>query len=190
MSVIRLSAVCLGSFLSIATILANPTPGDDNQVPVAAAAGGKPPGGAIHRGSGGVGFGAPHREDQLDALRLILEPAADDWKRISPKLDNLLTAKAKMATGAGMNWTRSHNAKPLYKPSAAQPGTAPGKAMQDVRDVVADVDASNETIAEKMAAVRAARKKARADYEAAEEELIATVTPRQHAILMTLGVVE
>ena len=82
------------------------------------------------------------------------------------------------------------DAKPAYKPSAAQPDTFAGKAMQNVRDAVADKDASDEALATKMAAVREARKKARAEYEAAEKELIAAVTPRQQAVLMTLGVVE
>jgi hypothetical protein len=41
-----------------------------------------------------------------------------------------------------------------------------------------------------MAAVRDARKTARADYDAAQKELIDAVTARQQAILMTLGVVE
>jgi hypothetical protein len=41
-----------------------------------------------------------------------------------------------------------------------------------------------------MAVVRDAKKIARADYEAAQKELIYATTPRQQAILMTLGVVE
>jgi hypothetical protein len=211
MSAVRLSAICLGSLILIAPTLARPGPGDEvGMLPASApandkptlekpvdgrAAGGRaagdiPPGAAIGRGAGGVGFGAPHREDQLDALKEILEAGDEAWKKLSPKVEKVLAAKADMNTGAGMNWTRSNNARPVYKPSAAQPDTVPGKAMQDVRDAAANKDASDQALAEKMAAVRAARKQARGQYEAAEKALIAALTPRQQAILMTLGVVE
>jgi hypothetical protein len=41
-----------------------------------------------------------------------------------------------------------------------------------------------------MTAVRDARKAARTEFETAQKELIEAITPRQQAILMTLGVVE
>jgi hypothetical protein len=78
----------------------------------------------------------------------------------------------------------------VFQASTARVDTAPGRAMQDVRDAVADEKASKEQLTAKIAAVRKARQKARADYEAAQRELADAVTPRQLAVLMTLGVVE
>ena len=108
----------------------------------------------------------------------------------SVKLEKVLAAKNNLNTGAGMNWTTSSDRKPEFKPSASKPDTGPGRALQSVRDGVADEALSDEALAKRMTAVREARKQARADYDAAQAELIAAITPRQQALLMILGVVE
>jgi hypothetical protein len=142
------------------------------------------------RGTGGVGFNGKSPGDQLAAIRSLIDASDDEWKAMSPKVEKVIQAKREMSTGAGMNWTSSNNAKPVFQASTARVDTAPGRAMQDVRDAVADEKASKEELTAKIAAVRKARQKARADYEAAQRELADAVTPRQLAVLMTLGVVE
>jgi hypothetical protein len=152
---------------------------------------GRGPGGAqAGRGAAGAGFNAKHAQDQLAALKGYLELGEDEWKVLSPKIEKVFLAKQKTNTGAGMNWTSSNNAKPAFQPSNAKPDTAAGKAMRDVRDAVADQAASDQELVKRMAAVREARQKARAEYEAAQKDLIAAISPRQQAVLMTLGVVE
>jgi hypothetical protein len=142
------------------------------------------------QGGGGVGFSGPNQQRQLAMIQHLLNADDAAWQKISPKVEKVLAAKQAMSTGAGMNWTSHNNQPPVVQPSIAKPDTAPGKALQAVRDAVADEKASDEALAKSIAAVRDAKKTARADYDAAQKELIDAVTPRQQAILMTLGVVE
>ncbi len=143
------------------------------------------------QGSGGVGFSAKHAEDQLTAIRDILGVTDDgEWGALAPKIAKVITAKQGMSSGAGMKWTSSNNAKPTFAASDATPATAPGKAMQELREAVAEPEASKDALAGRVAAMRKARQKARADYEAAQQALLGALTPRQEAILMTLGVLD
>jgi hypothetical protein len=62
--------------------------------------------------------------------------------------------------------------------------------MQAVRDAVADTASTDADFTKKIAAVREARQKAKKAYEDAQKALSEATTPRQQAILMTLGVIE
>jgi hypothetical protein len=62
--------------------------------------------------------------------------------------------------------------------------------MQELRDVAAQPDAPKDALAGRVAAMRKVRQKARADYDAAQQALLGALTPRQEAILMTLGVLD
>jgi len=141
-------------------------------------------------GGAGAAFSQTHRQEMLDALKEKLEMSDDDFKALSPKIEKALDAKQKMSTGAGMNWSSMNGGKLVYKVSEAKVDSEPGKAMQDVREAVADKEMSNEEVAKKIAAVREAREKTKADFEAAQKELSDALTPRQQAVLMTLGVIE
>jgi Spy/CpxP family protein refolding chaperone len=147
------------------------------------------PAGAV-RGSAGTGFVGKHAQDQLAALRDPIEVDDAEWKKLSPKIEKVIVAKQNMNSGAGMQWTSSNNAKPVFKAAEGKPATPAGKAMQAVRDAVADIETPADELTKKIAAARLARQKARAEHEAAMLELIDALTPRQQAILMTFGVVE
>src|SRR5688572_1745758 len=175
MSIVKLSAVLLGSFVLIFSTAAQPA---------------QRGGAGNFRGTAGAGFNAKHTQDQLAAIQEQLGTIDEDWKTLSPKVEKVIVAKQNMNTGAGMNWTASNNAKPTFEASKSKPDTAPGKAMQGVRDALVDDDATAEQLEQKMAAARAARQKARENYEAAQNDLIDEITPRQQAVLMTLGVIE
>jgi hypothetical protein len=142
------------------------------------------------QGGGGVGFAGPNLQRQVAMIQRLLNADDDAWQKLSPKVEKVLVAKQAMSTGAGMNWTSHNNQPPVVQPSTAKPDTAPGKALQAVRDAVTDEKASDDVLAKSMAVVRDAKKIARAEYDAAQKELIDATTPRQQAILMTLGVVE
>ena len=172
-------AVVLCSLLLIATTSAQPAP----PAP--------PPGaGPNFKGAGGVGFSGKNTKEQLAAIKDLLAAADDDWQTLSPKVERVLAAKQNLNTGAGMNWTSQNGFKPVVQASTSRPDTPAGKALQAVRDAVTDPAASDEDLSRKMAAVREARQKARIEYQTAQNELISATSPRQQAILMTLGVIE
>jgi hypothetical protein len=185
MSAARVSLIVLAvSILTLSTSFAQPAgPG----VPRGKAA---PAAGPGFRGTGGTGSSPISKQFQLDAIKDQLSLSDDEWKALSPKVEKAIDAKLKLNTGAGMNWTSSNGSKPAFQASTARPDTPAGKAMQDVREAAADEAASSEELVKRIAAVREARKKARADYEAAQQELNDALTPRQQAVLMTLGVIE
>jgi hypothetical protein len=177
MSTIPFRALCLTLLLLAPAIaLAQPGQGQGGQRQVS--------------GSGGIGFNGKSPGDQLAAIRSMMDVSDDEWKAMAPKIEKVIHAKRETATGAGMNWTSSNNAKPVFQASTTRVDTAPGRAMQDVRDAAVDEKATKEELTAKIAAVRKARQKARADYEAAQQSLADAVTPRQLAVLMTLGIVE
>ena len=199
MSVVRrMMTVSIASLLAIGSTLARPAPDTDAGAPRVADGAAAEPASALAppvavnevRGAGGVGFNGPNQKMQVEVLKLMLDAGDDEWKLLAPKIEKVLAARQNTNTGAGMNWTTSNKAGPQFKASTSKPDTGPGKALQAVRDAVADETTSKEDLAKRMAAVRDVRKKARADYEAAQHELIETATPRQQAILMTLGVIE
>jgi len=184
--VVRIAVIGIVSTLLIASTLAREAPDLTNE------AAGPPTGAAGERrgGSGGVGFGPIGIEVQLKTLQKVLKVSdEDEWKGLAPKLERVLIARQNMNTGARIRWQSRNGAKPIVEASDAKPDTAPGKAMQAVRDAIAE-EASDEQLAKAMAAVREARRQARAEFDAAQEALTAALTPRQEALLMTLGVVE
>lgn len=197
MPVVRTPLISLASLLLIAPATARPTTRPDAEPPPAAVtAADAPPapvaaGGNV-RGGGGIGFSGPRRAEQLLAIRHLLGADDDDagWKTLSPMVAKVLLAKQNTSSGAGMNWTVSNDAGPVFLPSSAKPDTGPGRAMQDVRAAVADPQASNEQLARTIAAARDARQRARAEYEAAQTDLIAALTARQQAILLTIGLLD
>ncbi|MBA3272810.1 MAG: hypothetical protein H0T11_02920, partial [Chthoniobacterales bacterium] len=153
MSILKISAMCLGSLMLIASAVAQPAPG-----PVA----GAPPGAPKVGGTVGVGMSAQHRQKQLDAIKDKLQATDDEWGTLSPAIEAVLDTKQNMSTGAGMSWSSSNNGKPAFQTMVSKTDTGPGNAMQEVRDAVDNRDASDEVLVEKMSAVREARQKARA----------------------------
>ena len=171
MSVFKLSLVCVAGFVAVCvTSLAQPAPAG--------------------RGTAGSGFIGKHTQDQLAALRSVVEVTDAEWQTLSPKIEKVLVAKQNMNSGAGMTFTSSTSAKPVFKAANGKPATSAGKAMQAVRDGLADAATSPEELTKRIAAAREARQTARAEYEAAMLELVDALSPRQQAILMTFGVLE
>jgi hypothetical protein len=185
MSIVRFwPTLTLAALFVAATASAQPQPAPGRRGQ--AGAGGGPP----VRGLAGAGFNARNKKDQLIAIKDLLKVNDEEWAGLSPKVDRVITAKMNTSTGAGMNFQSANNMKPSFHASNSTPDSDAGRAMQAVREAVADEAASDEQLAKTMADVRAAKRKARAEYDAAQEELLAATTPRQQAVLMTLGVVE
>jgi hypothetical protein len=158
-------------------------------------AAGRPGGGGAGRGGQarvmtGTGGGIQNRPQMLAAIKDQLDISDDDWDKLSPKIEKVLDAKRNLATGAGMSWSSQNGAPPVYKISDATPSTPAGKAMQDLRAALQDKDTPPDQITQKLAALKEAIDQARTDLAAAQKELNEALTPRQQAVLATLGVTE
>src|SRR5207249_4961862 len=126
----------------------------------------------------------------LEAIKGQMEASDEEWEKISPKIEKLLDAKHNLSTGAGMSWSSQNGAAAVFKPSNANVDTPAGKAMQEVRAALEDKETPADEITRKLAALQEAIEKARAELATARQELKDALTPRQLAILATLGVME
>lgn len=180
--------------------------------PPAAAAAAKSGGSAGYSGGSG---GDPLRFRQLTsaAIRERLGADEEQWKLLWPKVEKVMEAQRNARTGAGMSFSSGPVIKGTPPPGAGGPprgaqmaggssgggamdaDTPAGRAMQQIRAALeqpagAASAASDAELTEKLAAMRAARDAARADVVAAQRELHDACSPRQEAVLVTLGLLE
>jgi Spy/CpxP family protein refolding chaperone len=156
-------------------------------------AGGAGKGGQPGAGQAGAGPGNPaqFQQQMLDMIKEKLEATDEEWSALSPKIDKVMEAQRNARTGAGMTVTRnSANGQSARSTGGGNVNTPPGKAMQEVRTTLDDKDASPEEITRKLAAMREARDKARADLADTQKALKEKLTPRQEAVLVTLGILD
>jgi len=136
------------------------------------------------------GVGMAQKERTLGAIKEQLGVTDDEWEKLSPKIEKVLDAKRNTTSGAGLSWSSTNGGAPVFKVSNGKMDTPLGKAMQDVRDAVDDKDTPPEEITKRISALKEAREKAKTDYVAAQKELADVLTPRQQAILSTIGTLE
>jgi len=168
---------------AVSIVVAQPVPNGQPPAGAANAAGGPRFSGS---GSVGVGDSPQHRQAMLDAMKDQLSATDKEWETLLPRIQKVMDARRATQTGAGISWRSSNGGAPIITAGSAI-DTPPGKAMQEVRTALDDKDTSNDDILKKLAAMREAREKARADLAAAQKELKEACTPRQEAILVTLG---
>jgi hypothetical protein len=159
-----------------------------------------PGGGAVGVGGGGGGAGqvrvvggvggAQNRQQMLDAIKDQLAATDEEWNTLSPKLEKLLDAKRDMQSGAGMSWTATNGRAPVFRVSDRNTDTPVGQAMAAVRAALEDKETSAQEITKRLSALKEAREKARIQLDSAQTDLKRAISPRQEAVLQTLGVVE
>jgi hypothetical protein len=147
-------------------------------------------------GGGGMriaaGFGGPgqRKQAQMNEIHDRLEVSDDEWDKISPKLDRYFDARNNVISGAGLSWSVQNGGAPVFKVSDAHIDTPVGKAMQDIRDALQDKDTPPEELTKRIDAFKEALDKAKAEVAAAQKDLKDALTPRQQAILATMGFIE
>jgi len=174
--------------------------------------GGQPPGGNSGHFGGTGADPLRFRQLAMSTIRAKLAVADDEqWKSLWPKIEKVLRAQRNARTGASMSMSSPAMVKGTPPPNVtipsqrSQPPTAGGasraanadappaeRAMEQVRaalDQPATSD-SDADLAEKLAAMRVARDAARAELAAAQKELHDACSPRQEAVLVTLGLLE
>ena len=168
-----------------------------------AGAGGQSPGGGASGHFGGTGSDPLRfRHLTMNAVRAKLAADDEQWKSLWPKIEKVLEAQRNARTGAGMSLSSPAmvkgnppaNALPPQRPqgagAAAVVETAAGSAMQQIRAALENQQTSDEELLKQVTAMRAARDIARAELAAAQKDLHDACSPRQEAVLVTLGVLE
>ncbi|MDB5298261.1 MAG: hypothetical protein JWO31_4244, partial [Phycisphaerales bacterium] len=74
--------------------------------------------------------------------------------------------------------------------AAAQPESPVAKAATELRTVTENKEAPASDITAKLAALREAKLKAKAELATAQKELTEVVTPKQEAILVSMGTLD
>jgi Spy/CpxP family protein refolding chaperone len=149
----------------------------------------RPPNGGGQSGHAGQVDPAKFEQAIYDAIKEKLDVTEAEWDAIQPKLETVRQAQANTRSGAGMGIASAQGGVARAQ-SGANVDTPLGHAMSDLRTALDEKDASVEDLVKKMAAVREAREKAREELKKAEEDLKTSITPRQQAILITLGQLE
>ena len=193
-------------------VLACPVTAGADTPPAHGGGGGQPPGGNSGHFGGTGADPLRFRQLAMSTIRAKLAVADDEqWKSLWPKIEKVLRAQRNARTGASMSMSSPAMVKGTPLPNVtipsqrSQPPTAGGasgaanadappaeRAMEQVRaalDQPATSD-SDADLAEKLAAMRVARDAARAELAAAQKELHDACSPRQEAVLVTLGLLE
>src|SRR5687767_4322000 len=169
-----------------------------------AGAGGQSPGGGASGHFGGTGSDPLRfRHLTMNAVRAKLAADDEQWKSLWPKIEKVLEAQRNARTGAGMSFSSPAmvkgnppaNAMPPQRPPIGGAGagvvdTPAGRAMQQIRAALENQQTSDEELLKQVTAMRAARDIARAELAAAQKDLHDACSPRQEAVLVTLGVLE
>ncbi len=130
------------------------------------------------------GAGAGNGADRFTAfIKERLAVTDDEWKVLSPKLDNVRNIQRDMRGGGGFGGRRGGA-------PADAPTTPVAKASQELRTALDNKDTAAEDIAKKLTAYREAREKAKAALTAAQKELKEVLTARQEALLVTMGMLD
>jgi hypothetical protein len=135
---------------------------------------------------------AQARERYLTSIKERLGASDDEWKVLQPKLEKVMTAQREGRAGFGFGGGggRRGGGGNGGGDQPQQPTTAVGTASQDLNKALESKDTPAEEIAKKLTALREAREKAKADTAAAQKELKEILTPRQEAVLVTMGMLD
>jgi hypothetical protein len=166
------------------------------------------PGRGQARGRGDSGPG-DMRERMMNDLREQVGAGEDEWKELAAKIEKVMSCQRDLQVGMGGPGGAGGPGRfgPPDGPGGPggpggradrdrrgnEGGMAPGKvaqALRELRMLLRKEDAPAAEIAAKVTAVREARDKARARLQAAQKELKASVTPRQEAVLVAMGMLD
>ena len=77
---------------------------------------------------------------------------------------------------------------------SSAPATAPqavtlAQSLTDLQKAIADPEATDKQLLDLLKVVRSARQKAKADFDAAQQELLLVLTPDQQVVLTNMGLI-
>jgi Spy/CpxP family protein refolding chaperone len=135
---------------------------------------------------GGFGDPAQFREMMMNRIKERLEAKDDEWQVLQPKIDKLMTAQREQMAGRFGGFGRSRGGER----GGDQPSTPVASAARELESALENKETSPDSIAAKLAALREARAKAKAGLETAQKDLKEVLTPRQEAVMVSMGMLE
>ena len=144
-----------------------------------------------NRGGGGFDM-AQFQEMRLNRTKERLAASEEEWQVLKPKIEKVWTAQAAANPMSGMFGGRGRGGdgggdrggNDNRQRSAAE------TAARELRDTLENKEAAADQIAAKLAALREARAKAKGELESAQKDLKEVLTPRQEAVMVSLGTLD
>jgi hypothetical protein len=155
---------------------------------------------AQDQGRGGRGGFNPEqfRKMMMDRMQEALGATPDEMQVLSPKIEKVMTAQRDaMAGRMGMFGRGGRGGQGRGGQGGGgqgggfqMPETPVSKAAAELSTTLENKDAPEADIAAKLTALREARAKARAELEAAQKDLQGVLTPRQEAVMVSMGMLD
>ena len=155
------------------------------------------------RGQRGNFDPAAFREQQNQRTRERLGASEEEWKVLQPRIEKVQTAQRNYSSGGrggfgggggpGGTGGRTRGGNPGdAQPAAATttPESPVAKAAGELRTVTENKEAAAADVKAKLDAYRAARAKAKEELAAAQKELTELLTPKQEAVLVSMGMLD
>ena len=155
--------------------------------------------GARGPAAGGQGRRDPEqmRQMYLQRVKDALAATDEEWKVLSPKIENIqgLSRQLRMGGGGGRMGMGATGTAPATTPAPARPATqreltGVEKAVQNVRTTLDNKEATADQIKSALKALREAREKVKEELAKAQGEVRELVTARQEAELVLLGLLD
>ncbi len=148
---------------------------------------------------------AAFREQMNQRMRERLGASEEEWKVLQPRIEKVTTAQRNYSSrgggfggftgGGGPGGGRTRG--PGGGEGGATAGAAPtqpespvAKAASELRAITENKEAAAADVKAKLDAYRAAKAKAKDELAAAQKELIELITPKQEAILVSMGTLD
>lgn len=150
------------------------------------------------RGGRGNFDPAQFREQMNQRMRERLGASEEEWKVLQPRIEKVQNAQRAYSAGGrgfgggpggpGGPGGRTRGGGDNNQPTTPESPVA--KAASDLRTVTENKEAAAPDVKAKLDAYRAAKAKAKEELAAAQKELTELVTPRQEAILVSMGTLD
>jgi Spy/CpxP family protein refolding chaperone len=135
---------------------------------------------------------ARFREEAMKRMQEQLGASAEEWTVIQPKVDKLMTAQRDNMGGRGFGGRGGDRDRGGDRGSSAsnQPSSPLQTASRELRETLDNKEAAPEQITAKLTALREARAKAREQLVTAQKDLQSVLTPRQEAVMVSMGMLD
>ena len=135
---------------------------------------------------------AQFREMMMNGIKQRLDAKDDEWQVLQPKIDKLMTAQREQMSGRGAAFGRGRGGDRGGDRDRGgdQPSSPVASAARELSTALENKETPPDQIAAKLAALREARAKAKSNLEAAQKDLKEVLTPRQEAVMVSLGTLD